>query len=80
MKTYFTADGTQVTREIIEAAFNSGKAVLVNSNGNGRTLTTLALDGQHRDTRGQCYSVWDEVWTDTPKTLRACLDAARADI
>jgi hypothetical protein len=80
MKAYFTADGTQVTREMIESGFNAGKAVLVHSHGNAGTLTSLALDGQQRDTRDQCYSVWDEVWTTTPKTLRDCLDVARVNI
>jgi hypothetical protein len=74
---YFLANGDEVTADQIRQAFDDGKAVLVHSNGDNRTHTTLSLDGEHRDTRGECHSVWDEVWTQEPKNVQQCLALAR---
>ena len=74
---YYTQDGNEVSLDQIRAAFAEGKAVLVHGNRDGRSSTALMLDGKHRDTRGECCSVWDEVWTETPKTIHAALYAAR---
>lgn len=71
-------DGTDVTADEIRAAFSSGKATLVHSNGENRTKTGLMLDGKHYDTRGQCYSVWEEVWTTEPESLQEAFFAAGA--
>lgn len=73
---YALMDGTEVTAQQIREAYDAGKAVLVHGRRDGGSSTALKLDGEHIDTRGQCYSVWEEVWTRTPQTLREALDAA----
>lgn len=74
---YYLQDGTEVTADQIKAAFSAGQAVLVHGRRDNGTSTALMLDGQHRDTRGQCHSMWDEVWTRTPQTAHLALAAAR---
>jgi hypothetical protein len=74
---YYLIDGTEVTAEQIRQAYNAGNAVLVHGNRDNGTSTSLALDGVHCDTRDDCHSVWDEVWTAAPKTLNDALHAAR---
>lgn len=73
---YILQDGQEVTAAQIKAAFAANMAVLVHSNGDGHSVTGLMLDGVRRDTRGQCYSIWDEVWTSTPATVQEALNAA----
>ena len=73
---YILHDGQEITADQIKAAFDEGDAVLVHSHGDGKNLTGLMLDGQHRDTRDTCYSMWEEVWTTKPETLQAALGAA----
>lgn len=75
---YYLFDGTEVAESDIRNAFESGKAVLVHGRAEGHSSTSLMLDGRHYDTRGECYSVWDEAWTRTPETLNEALRAARA--
>lgn len=77
---YVLRDGTEVTREQIEAAFTAGQARLINGRGDHYTNVSLMLDGKDFDTRGECYSMWDEAWTRTPKTLDDCLAAARCSV
>lgn len=78
MGNYYLCDGTQVSADTIKAAVKYGRARLVHSHGDGKTLTSLALDGVDIDTTGECYSMWDEVWTTTPKTVLQALAAARS--
>ena len=75
---YVLNDGTEVTRDEIEAAYNAGLAMLVHGNGDGHTTTGLMLDGEEIDTRDECYSMWDEVWTRPAPSLQAALRAAKA--
>lgn len=72
---YYVTDGAEVTEEQVRVAFEAGKAVIVYGRGENCTTTSLALDGQHRDTRGKCHSVWDEVWTEQPQSLNQALYA-----
>ena len=74
---YYLLNGEAVSAGQIKAAFEAGKAVLVHGRTEGGTSTGLALDGQHFDTRDECYSVWDEAWTRQPETLAQALRAAR---
>lgn len=76
---YILNDGTEVTTDQIKTAFASGNARLVHSNGNHHTATGLMLDGVEIDTRGQCHSVWDEVWTRVPASAHEALQAAYYD-
>lgn len=69
---YLTQDGTEVTLAQIQQAFYEGRAVLAHGNAEGRTATSLRLDGLDADTRGACESVWDEVWTTAPKSIQQC--------
>lgn len=73
---YVLNDGVKVTAQQIKEAYEAGKAVLVHARRDGGSSTGLMLNGEHFDTRGRCYSVWDEAWTREPPTLRAALDAA----
>ena len=75
---YYLINGDAVTADQIRAAFDAGKARLIHGRGEGRTTTGLMLNGEDIDTRGQCYSMWDEVWTTTPATLQSALQAAYA--
>lgn len=68
-------DGTQTTAEQVKTAFLDGLAVLVHGRADGGTATGLMLDGRHIDTRGECYSMWEEVWTTTPSSIKDCLKA-----
>jgi hypothetical protein len=75
---YVLNDGTVVSADQIKAAFADGKAVLVHGRGEMHSTTGLMLDGQHFDTRGECYSMWDEAWTRRPETISQALKAAHA--
>ena len=68
---YVLNDGTEVSRGQIKAAFTSGQAVIVHGwRGDGQISTGLRIDGLQVDSRGECYSAWEETWTVAPKTLR----------
>lgn len=69
-------DGTEVTKDQINAAFAEGRAVLVHGRAENHTATGLMLDGKHFDTRGQCFSMWEEQWTAKPETIQQCFVAA----
>ena len=78
MEMYILRDGQEVAKGQIEQAFAAGNAVLIHGHGDGKTVTGLMLDGRGIDTRNECHSMWDEVWTTNPRTLRDCLLAAGA--
>lgn len=69
-------NGDSTTVAAVKAAFEAGQCVLVHGRADNHTSTGLMLDGRHFDTRGQCYSMWDEAWTTAPADLRAALFAA----
>lgn len=75
-------DGSAVKAEEIKKAFEDGKVRLVHahnyaSKGLGDSIkTSVTLDGVDRDTRGQCYSAWEEVWTTVPETILEALEIA----
>ena len=73
---YLDSDGSEITLDEIKAAVRDGTARLIHSHGDGRTLTSLKLVCEDIDTRGECYSVWDERWTTVP-TLNEAVDDAR---
>lgn len=75
---YLLKDGTEVTKDQIKTAFAEGTARLVHCRADGGTSTGLLLNGEDVDTRDDCYSVWDEVWTTTPRCLWQALNVARA--
>jgi hypothetical protein len=80
--TYTLGDGQEVTREEIVQAVKEGRAVLCWSHGNWVNTASLniyedadtASMESERDTRGQCYSMADEVWCE----LAAEQDALKA--
>lgn len=74
---YLLKNGTEVSKDQISAAFAAGTAVLAHNNAENRTDTGLMLDGREYDTRGECYSVWDECWTTKPKSIAQCYAVAR---
>lgn len=76
MAYYYLNDGTEVTADQIKDAFEQGKARLIHGRGNNKTTTGLMLDGADFDTRGQCYSMWEEAWTKKPESLQESLSAA----
>lgn len=69
----------EVSKEQILEAFNTGKAVLVHGRREHGSSTSLRLDGKHFDNRGECYSMWEEMWTTEPKSYMQCLGLARFD-
>lgn len=73
---YILHDGSEATRDQIAAAFETGKAVIIHARADHRTVSSLSLDGQQWDTRGQCASMWDESWTETPGSLKQALFVA----
>jgi hypothetical protein len=79
---YYTRDGEIVTHGQIQRAFEAGKARLVHGHrdasqyGGLRVSTGLMLDGKDFDTRDNCDSVWEELWTRKPETLQECLEGA----
>lgn len=74
---YALNDGTEVTAEQIKEAVELGKARIIHNRGNGSTTSALMLDGKDIDTRGQCHSVWEEVWTRVPTDFAQALRAAQ---
>jgi hypothetical protein len=75
--TYYLADGTECTAAEIRAAFEAGTAVLVLGHADHTSSVGVMLDGKHFDTRGQCYSMWEEQWTLTPKKAEEAMHYAR---
>jgi len=65
-------DGTEVSWEQVIAAFNAGTAVVAHQRAENHTASGLMLDGVLLDTRGQCHSMWEEVWTAKAKSLQQC--------
>ena len=75
--TYYLQDGTEVTKNDIEKAFKNGDAILIHARRlDGTTSSALMLNGVEFDTRNECYSMWEEVWTRKPKSLTEALRAA----
>lgn len=74
---YYDKNGNEVSVAQIKSAIDAGVARLCHSNGNGKTLTAVALDGADYDTRGQCASVWDEAWTTVPRSAAQAMRFAR---
>lgn len=76
---YYTITGDEITLDQIREAFAADKALLVHGYKiDGGISTGLSLDGEERDTRGECYSAWDEVWTERPRGIAQLVAAARA--
>lgn len=74
---YLLSNGTETTAQEIFNAFAEGKARLIHSwKPAGGHTRELRLDGVDLDTRGQCYSMRDEVWTSIPASLKDCYAAA----
>jgi hypothetical protein len=73
---YLTTDGTQHTLRDIRDAHQAGKALLIHSHAPAGGIRTSLHIGDHIDTRNVCYSVWDQVWTTAPESLKQILKAA----
>ena len=82
---YYTADGQEWTRQEIITAVSERRAVLLQSHGNWCTLESLMIyedaevaeETAEIDTRGECYSVWDECWGELVTSARRALSVAR---
>ena len=82
--TYYTGDGNKITQAQIERAVKERRAVIRWSHGNWRNIATLlvyttvdeAEDESGRDTRGDCYSMADEVWSELATDFRTARKAA----
>lgn len=70
-------DGSRVTTEQIQQAIDAGMARIVHNRGDGSTTSALILNGCDIDTRGECASVWEEVWTRVPNDLAEALRASK---
>ena len=75
---YYLHDGSEVTIEEVKQAHANGMTRLMHSHGDGQTETALSIAGQDIDTRGECYSMWEEVWTTVPETIEDCVEAWKA--
>jgi hypothetical protein len=69
-------DGSEVTESEIKTAHMSGDTRLVFTRREGKSSVSLMLDGKDIDTRNQCHSVWEEMWTKHPDNLREAIKAA----
>ena len=73
MNYYYLYDGTEVNRDMIKQAYEEGRAILIHTNvAGGGTALRLMLDGNMIDTREQCASVIDEVWSSKQLHWRMC--------
>ncbi len=84
---YYTADGEQVRKAEIRNAVEGRRAVLVWSHGNWvntgslyiyQTSDEAEIAYLKMETKGQCYSMWDETWTEYPTIAQALKAAAGA--
>ena len=79
----YTGDGDIVTLDQITRAVNERRAVICWSHGNWKNIGALyiydsaeeALEDAERDTRGESWSMWDEVWCQLADSVS---DARRA--
>jgi hypothetical protein len=56
-------DWLELNKQQLSDFFKEGRLSMVYGRGENGTTTSVALDQEPIDTRGQCYSAWDEVWT-----------------
>jgi len=80
---YYDQEGNELTKDEITVAVRERRAVLRWSHAQWRNVAALmiyptaeeAKIESEKDTRGQCYSVWDEIWSrladDADEALRA---------
>ena len=80
MSMYILQDGTEVSAQAIVEACKKGMARLVHGHGVNRTINSLTLDGRDIDTRGECFSAWDDVWTQIPSSPQQALAIARYNL
>lgn len=81
---YFSADGTEYTKSEIIAAYNDGRCAITTSRAEWHNVDALhvrpdaetADDIADTDTRGACYSMWDETWGRSPQSAEECLKIA----
>jgi len=77
---YYTDAGDEIRRDEIDRAVQERRAVICWGHVDWANVASLmvmdtpeqAEREAERDTRGQCYSMWDEVWSEL------ALDAVRA--
>ncbi len=80
---YYDTEGRELVRSEIEKAVEEGRAVLRWSHDNWKNVASLYIceDAEEaemeasRDTRGECWSMADEVWSETPDRRQALLAA-----
>lgn len=84
---YYTIDGTSVSKADIRKAVDEKRAILVWSHGNWENRATLAIYKESdeaaiafdkMETKGKCYSMADETWTEWPTVAEALKAAAGA--
>lgn len=75
---YYLKNGESVTADQIKTAYKAGLCILVHQHSPRGTITALATDGVHMDTRhdDDLISLSDAVWTTAPASLREALNAA----
>lgn len=81
---YFAADGTEYSKGEIIAAYNEGRCAIITSHAEWHNVDSLhvcstkdeALKIANTDTRGTCYSMWDETWGRYPRSADECLTLA----
>lgn len=82
---YYDSDGNELTVEQITIAVREERAVLLWSHGEWKNIASLkiystpkeaALEAE-RDTRGECYSMAEEVWCELATSPDDALRAAK---
>jgi hypothetical protein len=84
---YYTADGNQVSKANILKAVSEHRAALVWAHGNWINIASLyiyetpeeaGIAYAKMETKGQCYSMAEETWTEWPTADRAVKAATGA--
>jgi len=84
---YYTVDGNQVSKADIRKAVDERRAILIWSHGNWINRAGLAIYETSDEaataydkceTKGQCYAMSDETWTEWPTISQALKAAAGA--
>lgn len=81
---YYDYEGNELSKDEIVKAVEEHRAVLCWSHGEWENVASLIICDNEEDaetqanvdTVGDCYSMWDEVWSDYPESIDEALRAA----
>ena len=84
MQALYLADGTPTSKDTIRRAVAAHRAVIRWAHGNWHNIASLHIynDAEtaayeaDRNTIGQCYSMWEESWSELASTVGQAIRAA----